>query len=114
MGRCSMKPCTLAFLVALIAPFVAASSSAESGVEAWQPPRMSWGAPDLQGTWTIATITGLERPFLLRSPVLTPQEASGVENWTADFYAATRSLYRQNRVDAINNGVVEVEELPNF
>lgn len=92
MGRCSMKPCTLACLIALIAPFVAASSSAESGAEAWQPPRMSWGAPDLQGTWTNATITGLERPFQLRSPVLTPQEASGVENWTADFYAAIDQL----------------------
>lgn len=40
------------FLLAL-----AVSSVAED----WEPPRMSWGAPDLQGIWTSATITALER-----------------------------------------------------
>src|SRR5215831_14743738 len=29
--------------------------------ERWQAPRMPWGAPDLQGTWTNASITALER-----------------------------------------------------
>ena len=87
-----MKPRTLAFLLTLIAAFFAAPTSAESGAEAWQSPRMSWGVPDLQGTWTNATITGLERPFQLRTLVLTPQEASGVENWTADFYTAIDKL----------------------
>lgn len=41
-------------------------------------------------------------------------QVDNIERTSADFYAATRSLYRQNRVDAINNGVVEVEDLPDF
>ncbi len=41
-------------------------------------------------------------------------QVDDIERTSADFYAATRSLYRQNRVNAINNGVVEVEDLPDF
>jgi phospholipid-binding lipoprotein MlaA len=37
-----------------------------------------------------------------------------VERTSADFYAATRGLYRQNRINEINNGVIDVEELPDF
>jgi hypothetical protein len=54
----------------------------------WRLPAMSWGVPDLQGTWTNATITGLERPPPLTNLVLTPLEAAGVENWTENFYAS--------------------------
>jgi hypothetical protein len=32
---------------------------------AWTPPRTPWGHPDLQGTWTDATPTPLERPARL-------------------------------------------------
>ena len=28
----------------------------------WRMPRTAWGEPDLQGVWTNATITRLERP----------------------------------------------------
>ena len=83
MGRYHMQSNVLAIVVQLIAVLPAV---------AWDTPRMSWGAPDLQGTWTNATITGLERPFELRGLVLTPQEASGVENWTANFYAGIDQL----------------------
>ncbi len=64
------------------------ASAAMAGAEAWKHPRMSWGAPDLQGTWTNATITGLERPDELENLVLTPLEASQIENGTADFMAS--------------------------
>jgi hypothetical protein len=30
--------------------------------QAWQAPRLPWGHPDLQGVWSTATITPLERP----------------------------------------------------
>jgi hypothetical protein len=30
--------------------------------KAWTPPRAPWGEPDLQGKWSYATITPLERP----------------------------------------------------
>lgn len=48
----------------------------------------------------------------LRSRVI--EQVDDIERTSADFYAASRSLYRQNRADAINNGVVDVEELPDF
>ncbi len=44
----------------------------------------------------------------------TIEQVDDIERTSADFYAATRSLYRQNRSDAINNGIVDVEELPDF
>lgn len=37
-----------------------------------------------------------------------------LERTSVDFYAATRSLYRQNRKSAIRNGAVDEEELPEF
>ena len=44
-------------------------------------PRTPWGDPDLQGVWSIATITPLERPSALADKqVLTEQEAAEVEN----------------------------------
>ena len=42
------------------------------------------------------------------------QQVEDIERTSADFYAASRSLYRQNRQNAINNGELEVEELPDF
>ena len=36
--------------------------SAPAAKRAWTPPRTSWGEPDLQGKWSYATITPLERP----------------------------------------------------
>ena len=44
----------------------------------------------------------------------TIETVDDIERSSADFYAATRGLYRQNRRNEINNGVIEVEELPDF
>jgi hypothetical protein len=55
----------------------------------WVAPKTPDGQPDLQGTWTNATITPFERPVdLAAKPVLTPQEAAEIEKRAA-----------QNRVD---------------
>jgi hypothetical protein len=70
-----------AALVLVLAPIVLAA-------DPWQSPQMSWGVADLQGTWTNATITGLERFDGVRNLVLTPEEARGVEKGTADAYAS--------------------------
>ena len=53
-----------------------ASGEAKDVKKTWTPPRTPDGQPDLQGVWTNATITPLERPseFAGKS-VLTPQEA---------------------------------------
>jgi len=37
-------------------------SAAPPARKAWTPPKTSWGEPDLQGKWSYATITPLERP----------------------------------------------------
>jgi hypothetical protein len=42
--------------------------------EAYSPPRTPHGHPDLQGTWTNASITTLERADRYKSTVLTPEE----------------------------------------
>jgi hypothetical protein len=58
------------------------------GAEGWQQPRMSWGAPDLQGTWTNATITRLQREDDVENLVLTEEEAARIERGMEDFIAS--------------------------
>ncbi len=49
------------------------------------PPRTPWGDPDLQGIWSFATITPLERPGdLAGKPVLTEEEAAALEARSAE------------------------------
>ena len=85
-----MKPCTLASLA--VATALSLVAAVESGAEAWKPPRMSWGAPDLQGTWTNATITGLERSDDIKGLVLRKRQANQIEKGTAKFYASIDQL----------------------
>ena len=58
----SRRPATLRTLGMLAASLALVQlAPPRSAAEEWKHARMSWGAPDLQGTWTNATITGLER-----------------------------------------------------
>ncbi len=60
------------FLLLLIAPIF--------GQKKWTPPRTPDGHPDLQGIWTNATITPLERPAnLAGKEFFTPEEAAAYE-----------------------------------
>lgn len=77
-------------MVALAAATVAGQSRTASGQTL---PRTPWGDPDLQGVWSIATITPLERPTALAGKqVLTEQEAAELEE-------ARRTTGNQDRRD---------------
>lgn len=71
-----MKNLPLALLILLLPVPVAAGE--------WQPSRLPWGAPDLQGVWTNATVTGLERMVGLDTLVISEQQALALEHQDAD------------------------------
>jgi hypothetical protein len=71
-------PCLVALVSALAATVVAPSASGQSAK--WTPARTADGKPDLQGTFTFATITPLQRPTALSGKdVLSPSEAAEFE-----------------------------------
>jgi hypothetical protein len=75
--------------VVAVRPALAAAAKAPPS-KTWVPGRTPDGQPDLQGTWTNATITPFERPAeLAGKAVLTPEEAAELEKRAA-----------ANRVDA--------------
>jgi hypothetical protein len=63
----------------LLAPVSAQAPAAAS--KPWVVPRTPDGKPDLQGTWSNATLTPLERPAG-QGPILTDEQAAAVENRT--------------------------------
>ena len=66
----------------------AAVLSAAAYAKSFDAPRTDFGHPDLQGTWTNATITALERPDRFDHLVLTETEAAEWERRTAGFFEA--------------------------
>ena len=59
----------------LFAPTPIAGQGNTASREAWTPPQTPWGHPDLQGTWSNASTTPLERPAdLAGQEVLTDEE----------------------------------------
>ncbi|MDE0950608.1 MAG: hypothetical protein OSA45_05020 [Halioglobus sp.] len=50
----------------------------------WKLQRMPWGDPDMQGIWTSATITTLERPDELEQLVITEAQATALEKYGED------------------------------
>ncbi len=60
--------------------------------EPYEPPRMPDGTPDMQGVWTNASITVLERPAGLDKLVLSDAEAQGVLKATDEFFNISEDL----------------------
>ncbi len=80
---------TLQLCAALIIAAGAAATLApvpvtgQTAAKPWTVPRLLDGQPDLQGVWTNATITPLERPNGFTSAVLTEAEAARLEKQVA-------------------------------
>ncbi len=60
-GRCLAACLTVITVVCLVPASVAGQPQAAASDD-WVPFRTAWGTPDLQGDWSFATITPLERP----------------------------------------------------
>jgi hypothetical protein len=86
-----MRVSSLASVVSVLAVItVVPSAAGQSGK--YSPPRMADGKPDLQGTYTFATITPLQRPAeFAGKAVLTPEEAAKFEKSEND--RLNRDLY---------------------
>src|SRR5687767_11673211 len=57
-----------------------AAAKANSAAPSWTPARTAWGDPDIQGIWTMQTITPLQRPAAQAGKeFLTEQEAAALE-----------------------------------
>jgi hypothetical protein len=74
------------------APTVAAAQAvaaqAKPAASAYKAPRNAFGQPDLQGIWTNATITPLERPAQFNDLVIPEAEAAKLEQANAEQNAA--------------------------
>jgi hypothetical protein len=78
----SLRFFTSSLVAAMVATALACAATPPG--KAWVSPRTADGQPDLQGTWTNATITPFERPDeLAGKAVLTPAEAAELEKKAA-------------------------------
>ena len=69
--------------IVLFSVAVVAGQTGKAPAGEWTPSRTPWGDPDLQGLWTNATITPLERPTnLAGKEFLTEEEAAEFERQT--------------------------------
>jgi hypothetical protein len=68
------------------AALLAAAATAQAA--GYHAPRNGFGQPDLQGTWTNASLTSLQRPAMFKSLTLTEPEAQALEKRRAAVRAA--------------------------
>ena len=81
VNRWRWLPPAVAVLGLLVPPPAAVAQSSDDG---WTAPLTPWGDPDLQGVWTSATLTPLERPDgQAGRELLTEEEAAAIEQRSA-------------------------------
>jgi hypothetical protein len=84
-------------------PIAAQTPSRSGTTHAWSVPRTPDGHPDLQGTWTNATLTPLERPRNLGDRrQLTEQEAAALEEQAARRRAAADDNLKPGDIGSYN------------
>ncbi len=106
MIESKLRRCGTVIAGAILSAALCATATADQPAPAnkWRAPRTADGHPDLQGTWTNATITKFERPEEYGERlVLTQQEASSLEHAEASFNATA---------DAPTDPKTKVEDLP--
>ena len=70
----------LALAVSAAAQSASTANKASPAKKSWTPPRTAGGQPDLQGTWSNASIIALERPRELEGkPIFTREELAAYE-----------------------------------
>lgn len=81
-----------------------AEAARPAAPEGWTAPRTPWGDPDLQGIWSYATITPLERPGSLASrEYLTPEEIEAANEEASTRNDRRGAIGSQADVDAAYN-----------
>ena len=85
-----MIPDPFFIVLALLWSGAATEAQTQPATVKWSAPRTADGQPDLQGVWTNATLTPLERPAALGSKAfLTEEEAAAIEKRAAERRAAS-------------------------
>jgi hypothetical protein len=98
-----MRRSTIAFAAACVAVLLIAEARAQTS----KPSRLAWGDPDLEGTWTNATLTTLQRPPELGTKAyFTAEEAAAFDRQRAQATNADRPL-RPGEVGAYNDAFFE-------
>ncbi len=90
----------LVLAAALLAPVPVVGQATSSEAKTWTAPRTPDGQPDLQGIWTSATFTPLERPAHL----------AGKEFFTEEEAAELRQLFTAEGVDPLARSAINEED----
>ncbi|MEZ5939018.1 MAG: hypothetical protein R3C52_12510 [Hyphomonadaceae bacterium] len=84
--RCGVAAAALSFMIggAALAQSGGGAEAAALGAPGYVAPKTSWGVPDLQGTWSNASITDLQRNPKYPGLVLSREQANEIEG--SDYY----------------------------
>ena len=91
---------SIGILAVLLAPLPVVGQATSSETKTWIAPRTPDGQPDLQGLWTMATFTPLERPAHL----------AGKEFFTEEEAAELRQLFTAEGVDPLARTAINEED----